>query len=190
MKKVFFASSNKDKYQEVMASLKFYGIEAQFANISPIEIQSNSLEEIAREKSKSAFSLFSFPLIVEDDGLFIYGLNGFPGPYSSYVFKTLGIDGIIKLMNDFTDRSAAFESVIAYYDGSKHATFSGQIQGTISLQPKGGGWGYDPIFIPQSSALTFGQLSLDNSKTKYSHRARALDKFARWFSPDNLPKRT
>ena len=56
-------------------------------------------------------------VIVEDDGLFVDSLSGFPGPYSSFVFKTIGNDGILKLLAGSTKRSAYFLSLIAFYDG-------------------------------------------------------------------------
>ncbi|MDQ5875907.1 MAG: non-canonical purine NTP pyrophosphatase, partial [Thermoproteota archaeon] len=71
-------------------------IAVDFSHTHLVEIQSDSLEEIAREKAKAAFAKVKRQIIVEDDGLFIDSLSGFPGQYSSFVFKTIGNDGILK----------------------------------------------------------------------------------------------
>ena len=76
---------------EVNSILSQYGIFVKLSYISMTEIQSDSIKDIALEKSKSAFQSTAEPVIVEDDGLFIDELNGFPGQYSSYVFKTIGM---------------------------------------------------------------------------------------------------
>ena len=85
---LFFVSSNIHKYQEAKKILDSLGINLGFFKSNLEEIQSNSINDIALNKAKNAFSKCKKPLIVEDDGLFINSLKGFPGPYSSYVFKT------------------------------------------------------------------------------------------------------
>lgn len=156
-----------------------YNIPVDFAQISLVEIQSDSLDEIAKEKTKSAFTQVGKPVIVEDDGLFIDSLKGFPGQYSSFVFKTIGNEGILKLLAESTNRTASFRSLIAFYDGNRLSISEGRIDGRISEKITEGGWGYDPIFIPAGTDLTFAQLK--ENKNKYSHRKKALDNFARWY---------
>jgi XTP/dITP diphosphohydrolase len=175
---VAFASTNQNKFGEVQSILSLHGIEAVFARVELLEIQSDSLEVVAKEKVKSAFEKAHMPVIVEDDGLFIKSLNGFPGPYSSYVFKTLGNAGIIKLLDGLPDRSAAFTSMIAYYDGRNVVVFEGTVEGMIADRIAEGGWGFDPIFIPAGTDLPFSRLP---NKNDYSHRRKALEKFASWF---------
>jgi XTP/dITP diphosphohydrolase len=145
------------------------------------EIQSDFLVEIAMEKSKYAFEKISKPIIVEDDGLFIDELNGFPGQYSSYSFNTIGNDGILKLLVNSKSRTAYFKSVFVFYDGKIMQNFLGDIKGKITHRPLGNGWGYDPIFIPDGSEFTFAQLQEQNRKANYSHRTQALKKFAEWY---------
>ncbi len=144
-----------------------------------VEIQSDSLKEIAKEKAKSALTKVGRQVIVEDDGLFINSLGGFPGPYSSFVFRTLGNDGILKLLSESIDRSAYFLSLIAFYDGRVLSLHEGRVNGRITDRMTEGGWGYDPIFAPDNSDLTFAELK--ESKNEYSHRKRALEKFAWWY---------
>ena len=144
------------------------------------EIQADTLEEIAAEKAREAAVAVNGPVIVEDTGLFINCLRGFPGPYSAYVFRTLGNPGILRLLADAMDRRATFKSVFAYGDaGGSVECFGAEATGTIAMACRGGGWGYDPIFVPETAAgRTYGELGDD--KNRMSHRRAALEKLARW----------
>jgi XTP/dITP diphosphohydrolase len=179
---VTFASTNENKNREVEKILSSHGISVDFVWTSPVEIQSESLEEIAREKAKSAFAQIGKPVIVEDDGLFVDALKGFPGQYSSHAFKTIGNAGIIKLLVGSADRNASFRSLIAFYDGKHLSISEGRVDGKISDNVTEGGWGYDPIFVPSGTSLTFAQLK--EKKNEYSHRKKALDDFARLYSKE------
>jgi XTP/dITP diphosphohydrolase len=181
MKSLYFASNNYDKYVEIQPVLQKYSIDVRFSRMKLTEIQSTFLIEIAIEKSKSAFEKISMPIIVEDDGLYIDELNGFPGQYSSYIFETIGNDGILKLLIDSKTRIAYFKSVFVFYDGKILQSFIGERKGKIARRPMGRGWGYDPLFIPNGIELTFGQLDEENRKEEFSHRTQALIKFADWY---------
>jgi XTP/dITP diphosphohydrolase len=178
--RITFASTNQNKYREVQSILSSHGIVVEFAQINLVEVQSDSLEEIAGEKAKNAFAQVKKPVIVEDDGLFIDALKGFPGQYSSHAFKTIGNEGILKLLAGSADRSASFRSLIAFYDGERPSISEGRVGGKISDKITEGGWGYDPIFIPAGTGLTFAQLK--EKKNEYSHRKKALDNFAQWYA--------
>jgi XTP/dITP diphosphohydrolase len=179
MRSLYFLSSNTNKFIEIYQILHQYNVSVKFLNIKLREIQADSLNEIAEEKSKHAFKGLSKPVIIEDDGLFIHRLNGFPGPNSSFVFKTIGNPGILKLLSHVRDRSASFVSVFVYNDGNTVRSFVGRTEGRISLKIGGPGWGYDPIFIPTGSELTFGQLK--DRKIRISHRGKAISAFAKWY---------
>lgn len=180
MKVITFASTNHNKFVEVRSILAVHGISVEFAQTDLVEIQSDSLEEIAAEKAKSALLQVGRQVIVEDDGLFIDSLLGFPGQYSSYALKTIGNDGILKLLAGSADRSASFRSLIAFHDGRRLHISDGHVDGRISEKITEGGWGYDPIFVPAGTNLTFAELK--EKKNEYSHRKKALDNFARWYS--------
>ena len=111
---LFFVSSNNHKYLEAKKILDSFGIKLGFFKSNLEEIQSNSLKEIASKKATDAFSKCKKPVIIEDDGLFVDSLEGFPGPYSSYVFKTIGNKGILNLVKN--NRKAKFVSIITYCD--------------------------------------------------------------------------
>ena len=174
---IFFASSNRHKYTEVKKILGNFGIRVCFFQCNLEEIQSNSLNQIALKKVQNAFVQCKKPVIIEDDGIFIESLKGFPGPFSSFVFKTIGNNGILKLVSN--NRKAVFQSVIGYHD--KHngsILFKASLEGKISKLSKGKGWGYDPIFIPNGKKKTFAELI---EKNTISHRYKALKKFSNWF---------
>src|ERR687892_1855220 len=173
METITFVSTNQNKFFEVQLILSTQNVSVEFAKISLVEIQSDSLEEIAREKAKTAFAEVGRQVIVEDDGLFIDSLGGFPGSYSSFVFRTIGNDGILKLLAGSAKRSAYFRSLIAFYNGIILSISDGRVDGRISDRVTEGGWGYDPIFVPDGTDLTFAELK--KSKNEYSHRKRALE---------------
>ncbi|NDF35613.1 MAG: RdgB/HAM1 family non-canonical purine NTP pyrophosphatase [Nitrosopumilaceae archaeon] len=174
---VYFVSSNKHKYTEVKKILSSFGIQAGFFQASLTEIQSNSLAEIARIKALDAFSKCKKPIIIEDDALIVESLGGFPGPYSSYVFDTIGNKGVVSLTKK--NRNAKFCATISYCDRKKKPIlFEGITPGKIAKKISNGGWGYDPIFIPQGKTKTYAQIP---DKNTLSHRYKALEKFASWF---------
>lgn len=173
---LFFVSSNLHKFREAKKILDEFKINLKFFNCELEEIQSNSMLEIAKNKALQAFKKCKKPIIVEDDGLFIDSLNGFPGPYSSYVFKTIGNAGILKLLKQ--NRKAKFVSIISFYDKKNFQSFESNVSGSISPKIRGKGWGYDPIFIPSKSKQTFAQLK---NKNQISHRFKALKKFSKWY---------
>jgi len=173
---LYFVSSNIHKFKETKKILNNFGINIGFFNYKLEEIQSDSLVEIAKNKAKQAFLKCKKPVIVEDDGLFIESLNGFPGPYSSYVFKTLGNNGILQLLKQ--KRKAKFVSIISFCDKKNIVTFESQITGRISKKLSGKGWGYDPIFIPVNQKETFAKLE---NKNLVSHRFKSLKKFSSWY---------
>ncbi|KFM20618.1 dITP-XTP pyrophosphatase protein [Marine Group I thaumarchaeote SCGC AAA799-D07] len=175
---VFFVSSNVHKYEEAEKILLEFGIKLGFYQTSLVEIQEDSLSTIAVKKALDAYSTCKKAIIVEDDGLFIDELYGFPGPFSSYVFKTIGNDGILKLVGN--NRIAQFRAVVAYCDSKKEPiTFESIVTGKISKNLQGMGWGYDPIFIPEKQNKTYAELA---EKNKISHRYESLKKFANWFN--------
>jgi XTP/dITP diphosphohydrolase len=149
---------------------------------SKIEIQSETLEEIASYAAEEAANRLGLPVVAEDAGLFIDELNGFPGPYSSDVFKRLGNKGVLKLMETVSRRSARFSSVAAFCAPKSRARcFAGTVVGHIGLRPRGaGGFGFDPIFIPsKGDGRTFAQMTV-KEKNRLSHRAVAFRKLSKW----------
>ncbi len=178
---LLFATSNKNKFAEAKAILSRAGIRVEQYSARPPELQLDSLEEIARDNLLHVLTEARRPIFVEDAGLFVQQLNGFPGPYSSYVLRTIGNPGILKLMEGVKDRTAAFRSVIAYGSPEQPCiVFIGETQGRITDRIRGTHWGFDPIFSPQESdGRTYAELSTA-TKNRISHRAKALAKLVEW----------
>jgi len=180
--KLLFITGNPGKFIEAQKLLGEFGITLEQADIEIIEPQSETLGEVAERCAQEALKKIGERFIIEDSGLFINPLNGFPGVYSSYVYRKIGCEGILRLLEGSADRSAYFMTALAY--GEPHGEiriFTGRVDGTISKEPRGkSGFGYDPVFIPFGSNLTFAEMSVEE-KNKFSHRARALRSFASWF---------
>ena len=120
-------------------------------------------------------------LLVEDAGLFVEALHGFPGVYSSYVLKTLDVHGILKLMNHLTSadpiqdgnlRKAEFRAVAVLYKNGQTIVSQGVCPGRISHEPvMGKGFGFDPIFIPadldeEGNPLPVGEIGVKSTHGK------------------------
>ncbi len=141
------------------------------------EIQSDDLEEIASRGVEECYSEFEQPVFVDDSGLFVDALDGFPGPYSSYVYGTLGNEGVLKTMEDVDDRGAEFRCAVAYTDGDAVETYTGVSRGRIASEERGGeGFGYDPIFEHETGE-TYAEMSPER-KNEVSHRRKAFEALA------------
>ena len=178
-----FVTTNPGK---VLEAREYLGEVEQF-DYDYAEIQSDDLAEIAAHGAREAFEAAGGPVFVEDSGLFVEPLGGFPGPYSSYVYDTLGIERVSELARRETDDPRAhFRSVIAYRDGETAETFEGAVPGRI-VAPRGdGGFGYDPIF--EHDGRTLAELTTAE-KNAISHRGRALAKFAAWLADEPAENR-
>jgi XTP/dITP diphosphohydrolase len=167
---------------EVVAILKAFNIKVNQVNFKVREIQANKLEDIAADSAKATAESTGKTIVVEDAGLFIDSLYGFPGPYSSFVYQTIGCKGILKLMEGVHERTAVFRSAVSYCQSqSEPRVFTGETKGKISLsERRGRKFGYDPIFIPDGvSYKTYSEMSVPE-KNQASHRFRAFKKLAVW----------
>jgi XTP/dITP diphosphohydrolase len=155
-----------------------HGYELEHVKTTYPEIQAESLEDTIRPGLEWLMQRHKVPLMIDDSGLFIDSLKGFPGVYSSYVFKTVGCDGVLRLMEGVEDRSARFECCIGFMapGGEPHIS-KGVAKGSISQAKEGtGGFGYDPIFVPEGYSKTYAQLEVVE-KNRISHRGRAMALF-------------
>jgi XTP/dITP diphosphohydrolase len=181
-KKIFFVSGNKHKFTEIknLTENSLTEFEVIQSNEPLLEIQADSLEEVAEFKVKSVINKIFGEYFIEDAGFFVDDhLHGFPGVYSSYVMKTIGYDGVLQILGKKTPRNAHFESIIAFCDiDRKIHLFKGENRGSVSLQAQGtSGFGFDPIFLScDYPDRTYAELTLDE-KNKVSHRSRSMQKF-------------
>lgn len=181
-KTVAFATGNRGKMLEARLILSPFGIRTVPFNGKGVEIQADEVSEIARYAAREASRKYQKRVIVEDAGLFVDALGGFPGPFSSYVFKTIGIRGLLSLMEKERSRRASFRSAVSYCEpAGEPVLFEGAVGGTILTAPEGkNGFGFDPIFVPDGSRMSLGEMTL-KEKCSVSHRGEAMRKFGAWF---------
>lgn len=181
---IYFVTGNSNKFHEVNEIFKnanlTYHLEQK--DIETIEIQANTLKDIALFKLNSVKHKVNDSFFIEDAGFFVdYPLDGFPGVYSSYVLNTIGNEGILKLIDDFDTSKAHFSAIIAFYHKpfDRIMIFEGNVEGKVSSKIRGkGGFGFDPIFIPDIiSNKTFAELTA-LEKNKISHRGLAFKKLS------------
>ncbi len=178
--RVFFYTSNPGKVHEVELVLGDLGYDVVWRKAELIEPQMDSLEKVA------AFKLMGVPepdspAMVEDSGLFIPSLGGFPGVYSAYVLRTVGLDGVLRLVRG-KDRAAEFRAVVGFRDDRGVQLFTGAVRGRIAPSPRGkNGFGYDPIFIPTGYRRTTAEMASEE-KNRLSHRGIAVRKLAQWLA--------
>ena len=177
MTQLYFITGNKGKFHEAAEKLRPYGYTVVQNDIGYPEIQAESLTDVVTCAVSDIQKRVNHAFMIEDAGLFIEPLKGFPGVYSKYVFFTIGLSGILRLLRSEENRKAVFRSVYAYSKpGRKTLVVTGECIGTIAKQQRGGhGFGYDPIFIPRNEEKTFGEMSMEE-KNQFSHRAKALEK--------------
>lgn len=182
---ILFATSNPHKLSEAREILEPAGVIVKQVRIEYPEIRADDVIEVAREGALYVSSRLKKAVIVEDTGLFIKSLRGFPGIYSKYVLNTIGKQGILKLMRDIGERYAEFRCCIGFCKPEiKPITFTGIVRGKIATEIRGSyGFGYDPIFIPENSTKTYGEMRA-SEKNRISHRKKAFMKFLNWVEGD------
>ncbi|MAU29599.1 MAG: non-canonical purine NTP pyrophosphatase, RdgB/HAM1 family [Euryarchaeota archaeon] len=184
--RVIFVTGNSNKLEEAKRYLKPLGMEVEQMMIDGsipelIEPQFDDLEKIAIFKADQAIAMIpeseksDCAILVEDSGLFIDSLNGFPGSYSSFVFRKIGVDGILRLMSGKSMKGCEYRAVSVLVIGGRTIIAKGICRGNISEEISGtGGFGYDPIFIPEDSdGRTFAQMTKEE-KSSISHRGKSL----------------
>ena len=172
-KKLVFATGNHGKFTEAK---KFFGniFDMEMYSSGYPEVQTDELEDVVISGMDYLKSYINGAFMLDDTGLFIEHLNGFPGVYSAYVQKTLGNNGILRLLEGVKERRAYFKTVIGYFDGEKEHLFRGICPGNIAIKETGErGFGYDPIFVPFNTDKTLADMDTDE-KNIISHRGRAL----------------
>lgn len=184
MPALIFATNNKNKVDEIRSVLdnRYEIISLKEAGIL-IEIPEphQTLEENASEKSKTIFTLTGKDCFSEDTGLEVEALNGEPGVRSARYagdesdFKK-NIQKLLSNLGENSNRKACFKTIISLILDSKEYMFEGICDGTIINEERGtGGFGYDPVFIPNGDTRTFAEMSMDE-KNKFSHRKKATAK--------------
>ncbi len=186
LEEIVFASHNEGKIKEIKKLLAPYGIKVKSAldmNLPDVEETGETFEENSLLKSRTIAKLVNKPCLADDSGLCVDALNGAPGVYSARYAPNRDFDkGMEKLLAEMEkspnkSRNAHFSCVIslAWPDG-QYKIFAGQVDGKIAFHKMGvGGFGYDPLFVPEGFTCSFAQMSQEE-KNKISHRGRAVEK--------------
>jgi inosine triphosphate pyrophosphatase len=169
-----FITGNKGKLEEAKAIL----VNIEGLDIDLPEIQEIDAKKVIEAKLNEALKNNTEELIVEDTSLYLDCLNGLPGPLIKWFMKTMGNEGIWNLADKLGDTGAEAKTIIGYSDKSGNIHyFEGAIKGEI-CEPKGEGFGWDPIFLPDGYNKTFGELEPDE-KNNISMRKIAFEKLKR-----------
>ncbi len=180
--KAVFVTTNEHKRREAQAIL---GVELEGVALGDRdvpEIQALDVAEVAAEKALRAYGALGapdHPVLVEDSGLVVEAWNGLPGALTKWFISSVGNEGILRMLSG-PDRSARAVCAVAVADvDGRVRVFRGEVAGTLAPEPRGaGGFGWDPIFIPEGGELTYAQMG--DAKNEDSHRARALRAARGW----------
>jgi inosine triphosphate pyrophosphatase len=174
---LYFITGNNKKLAEVKSILG----NVNGLDIDLPEIQSLDAHEIIEAKLEEAQKRHKGEFIVEDTSLYIDGLNGLPGPLIKWFLKTVDNVGLYKIAEAFGKYDCQAKTIIGYSDANKNINFfEGDLRGRL-VNPRGGGFGWDPIFQPEGYEKTFGELSAEE-KNSFSMRKIALEKLKRFLS--------
>ncbi|MBK9290412.1 MAG: non-canonical purine NTP diphosphatase [Bacteroidetes bacterium] len=184
MKTLIFATNNKHKLEEIRA---IAGQNIHILSLSEIGFSgeipetADTIAGNALQKARFIFEKFNLPVFADDTGLEVEALDGAPGVYSArYAGQNASyannVKKLLKALSGKENRKARFVTVIALVDGNETLLFEGVVNGHITSDIRGdGGFGYDPVFLPDGFEKTFAEMSPDE-KNKISHRALATEK--------------
>ena len=156
MKEITYVTGNWAKIASAKQTLEPLGFKINNIKMDTIEIQADTMEEVAKYSAKYASDKLKCNVLKNDSRLVIPSLNGFPGPYTHYADDTIGEDGILKLMEDKKDRYAYFIEALAYCEyGKEPIVIVSKTEGEIAFEKSGEyGWSWDFIFIPKGQTKT------------------------------------
>ena len=178
--KAIFVTTNEHKRREVQEIL---GFELERVDLDLPEIQAIEPGEVAAVKVRAARQALGspdLPILVEDSGLMVDAWDGFPGALTKWLMRSVGNEGLLRMIAPEENRSARAVCVVALAgaDGTVR-TFRGEVPGTLAERPRGtGGFGYDPVFVPGWSSMTYAEMG--EGKNRDSHRARAFRAVREW----------
>lgn len=182
---IVFASHNHHKLTEIQKLLPYNITLSSLTEegiLEDIEESFFTFQENAKAKALYVYQKTGKACFAEDSGLVVPALNGEPGVFSARYAGLPSNDQknnekLLAAIKEVSDKSAYYQTVICFINGEKTYYFEGKCHGTILTEAKGdGGFGYDPLFVPDGETRTFAEMSLDE-KNKISHRAKAVEQF-------------
>ncbi|HEX3554896.1 MAG TPA: non-canonical purine NTP pyrophosphatase [Thermoanaerobaculia bacterium] len=169
-------TGNLGKIAEARLAL---GGDVETALLNLPEIQSLDYLEVVRAKAGEAWRQVGRPLIVEEAGLDLAALNGFPGPLVKWMLKAVGAEGLARTAISLGEVRAVARCFLLYKDGDQELMAEGRTHGTLVLPGRGThGFGWDPVFLPDGAAHTFAELT-GHEKDAVSHRGKAWREMVR-----------
>ena len=186
--KIVFATNNAHKLGEVVAIL---GANYEVLSLREIGCDADIPETAdtfagnALQKAKYVKEHYGYDCFADDSGLEVDALDGEPGVYSARYSgggSEANMDKLLHNLMGKSDRGAQFRTVIALLIGEDTQLFEGVVRGNIIEERRGeGGFGYDPIFVPEGYNLTFAELGSE-VKNRISHRAKAVEQLAQYLN--------
>ncbi len=196
MQKIKFVSTNRGKAKVLAECVAAVGRELERIELPIIEPQGSTLEAVALDKARQAFAMLEEPLVVEDSGLHVDALAGFPGPVTKYMLETIGVAGLLRLASALPSRLCRFVGALVYVDadGATHTFIDKQAEGTLALEPDGTRCpeAWSPlwsVFIPEGASKPLSALSPAERDALWarwqSHSVYA--QFTRWLARQEAP---
>ena len=171
MKTIYFVTSNEDKYKEAKVILEKVGIELKRSDFDTVEMKLATEKEVSIGKAYAALKEIKAPLIVEDTGIYFAAYSNFPGPNANVVFKGIGYEGLLKLLEG-KERKAFFRTSVCFIQpnfnpvcflGECHGRITEKVSETISFA-------YDAIFVPEGDKRTFSEMTKEEPNTHSQKR--------------------
>jgi len=187
---LIFASHNQNKTKEISALLpREIDLKClvDLHHFSEIPETGLTLNENAEIKSRAIFDQYKEWCFADDSGLEIEALDNQPGVYSARFAgeeknDVANMNKVLQLLDNESNRSARFRTVISLIKDNETLFFEGEIKGTITKTKKGNnGFGYDPIFIPEGYSKTFAEMTKEE-KNMISHRSIAVKKLVKYLT--------
>jgi XTP/dITP diphosphohydrolase len=168
-----FVTGSQGKIAEARLALEGHGADLETAELDLPEIQSLDLLEVLEKKAEAAWQRLRLPVVVEDAGLGLLALNGFPGPLIKWMLLAVGAEGLAKTGHALGETRAVARCGLLYKDGERTLLGEGITTGTLVLPGRGEhGFGWDPVFLPDGETRTFAELT-GREKDAVSHRGKA-----------------
>lgn len=186
MKEIVFVTHNKGKAKSAEKHFKDLKISTYEYELD--EPRSDDIKLIATAKVKEAYEVVKKPCMAMDTDFYIDSLNGFPKAFVNFALDTIGVDGILKLMEDKENRKCCFRECLAYYDGVDIKYFYGECKGTLTKEKLGldseEKWSdlwY--VFIPKNCNKTLAEMTKEEreERKKIDESKDALEEFAKWY---------
>jgi len=189
MQKITFVTGNKGKIATAQQYLNELNIQLETYDYDIIEPQSDSLTEIAKSKVMQAYKIVKQPCVALDSGFYIEALNGFPSVFVRYTLDTIGVEGILKLMDGIETRTCMFKECLAFFNGTSLEYFYCDHKGILSTKLLGAdnpeNWStLQYVFIPDSSndGRTLAQYTVEETYERRKNIDSSLKQFAKWFA--------